>query len=79
MRYAQVSIADVIIVEEHLTGAFQGNLAGFHDVTVVRNLEGVIHVLTHQQDGHTLARDVGNRLKDFIHQDGRQPRKARPA
>src|SRR6266853_4268469 len=35
----QIGMADVVIVEEHLAGAFQCDLAGFHDVAVVRNLE----------------------------------------
>ena len=73
MCYAQVGMADVVIVEEHLTGTFQGDLAGFHDIAVMRNLEGVIHVLTDQQNGHALARDVGNQLKNFIYQDGTSP------
>src|SRR6476660_2709350 len=65
---AEVGPAHEFIVHQHIGWTFQHDAAGFHYVSVVRNLEGVVHVLAHQQDGHALAGDVGDEFKNLIDQ-----------
>ena len=77
---AQVGLADGLVSQQFLAGAFQGDAAGLHHVAHVGNLQGHVGVLLDEQDGDALAVDLLDDLKDALDHDGGQaPERARPS
>src|SRR5262249_46984176 len=72
---AKIGPANMLIVEECLAGSLERDAANFHHVSVMRNLERVIHVLAHQQDGYALFGYIADQGKNFVDQNRREAKR----
>src|SRR5262249_21934912 len=72
---AKICPANMLIVEECLAGSLERDAANFHHVSVMRNLERVIHVLAHQQDGYALFGYIADQGKNFVDQNRREAKR----
>src|SRR5574341_997335 len=67
---AHVDTFDISLCPQLLRGALAFDQAGVHYISSIDDLEGAIHVLLDQQDGHTTLVQAGDQLKDLVYQGG---------
>src|SRR4030066_1537737 len=69
----QVRFLDLRIVQQFRGGTFVDDLPGLQDIGVMGHLEGLPHVLLHQQDGRPLPVDLPDDPEDVGDDERRQP------
>ena len=50
----------MFVVEQVAALARKHHASGLHDIGAVRDAEGLVHVLFHEQDGNAFLVDAGN-------------------
>src|SRR6267154_2089385 len=69
---SQIRLAHMIVAGEVAAWSFEGDASDLHHVSVLRDLQGVVHIFAHQKNGDSLFRNVGDEAEDFIHEFGRE-------
>jgi len=66
---AEIELFDIRIVTQSFTGAIQDDPTAFHNIAVIRNLQGQICILLDQQNsGAFILVDTHDDLKKLSHQ-----------
>src|SRR3954470_11245421 len=74
LLHPQVELLDVFLLAQPRAGVFHHDAPGLQHVAVVRDVQGHVGVLLHQQDGGAaLAVDAHHDLEDLARQLGREP------